>query len=80
MTTRNKNHYPGVKWTRARKRYEATIPILGVPIILGYYLSENAAYMARGEVRKVLISTGHRDMLTSQMILSRPERRHSPRS
>jgi hypothetical protein len=39
MTTRNKHHYPGVKWVRTKKRYEATIPILGVPVPLGYYLS-----------------------------------------
>lgn len=70
MTTRNKLHYPGVRWARSRKRYEASIPV-----VLGYYSSENAAYMARGEVRKVLIRTGHRDMLTTTPIPTMRERR-----
>lgn len=79
MTTRNKLHYPGVRWARSRKRYEASIPILGVPVVLGYYSSENAAYMARGEVRKVLIRTGHRDMLTTTPIPTMRERRSAVR-
>lgn len=68
MTTRNKHHYPGVQWVRSHKRYEASLPILGVSVILGYYLSENAAYMARGEVRKAMIRTGYKAALTSQVI------------
>lgn len=58
MTTRNRKHYPGVKWDRRRKAYAARLDVAGESVLLGYYPTEDAAHAARTRARNALARGG----------------------